>query len=164
MELCTQQPTEPEPICVIDTTPMLPDTEALCIPLALNPAEGIDENSCEHLFFAVLTPQFEEAPPTLTQASVPETASSYTPPQYKATPQPLYPKELKRRRISGSVRVRIHVTPQGNPTAVDIISTTHPAFAQSAKQTILSSWHFHPAHNGTSPVSATVVTTVQFVI
>lgn len=164
VELSTQPPAEPEAICIIDTTPVMPESEAPYIPTGANLAEGIGETTDEYLFYTELTPQFEEAPHTQPRVRAPETALTYTPPQYAATPQPPYPKELLRRRIEGSVRVRIHINPQGKPLAVEIISATHPAFAKAAKQTILSAWRFHPAYNGPSPVSATVVTTVRFVV
>ncbi len=164
VELSTQPPAEPEPVCIIDPPPVMPKSEAPYIPTGANLAEGIGETTGEYLFYSELTPQFEEAPHTQARVPAPETALTYTPPQYAATPQPPYPKELLRRRIEGSVRVRIHIAPQGKPLAVEIISATHPAFAKAAKQTILSAWRFHPAHNGPSPVSATVVTTVRFVM
>lgn len=164
VELSTQPPAEPEPICIIDTPPVMPESEAPYIPTGANLAEGIGETTDEYLFYSELTPQFEEAPHTQARVPAPETALTYTPPQYAATPQPPYPRELLRRRVEGSVRVRIHIDPQGKPLAVEIISATHPAFAKAAKQTILSAWRFHPAHNGPSPVSATVVTTVRFVM
>ena len=164
VELSTQPPAEPEPVCIIDTSPMMPEYEAPYIPTGANLAEGIGETTDEYLFYSELTPQFEEAPHTQARVPAPETALTYTPPQYAATPQPPYPKEMMRRRVEGSVRARIHIDPQGKPLAVEIISSTHPAFAKAAKQTILSGWRFHPAHNGPSPVSATVVTTVRFVM
>ena len=164
VELSTQPPAEPEPVCIIDTTPVMPEYEAPYIPTGANLAEGIGETTDEYLFYSELTPQFEEAPHTQARIRAAETALTYTPPQYAATPQPPYPKELLRRRVEGSVRARIHIDPQGKPLAVEIISSTHPAFAKAAKQTILSGWRFHPAHNGPSPVSATVVTTVRFVM
>jgi len=164
VELSTQPPAEPEPICIIEPPPVMPEYEAAYIPPGANLAEGIGEITGEYLFYTELTPQFEEAPHTQPCVRAPETALTYTPPQYAATPQPPYPKELLRRRVEGSVRARIHIDPQGKPLAVEIISSTHPAFAKAAKQTILSGWRFHPAHNGPSPVSATVVTTVRFVM
>ena len=164
VELSTQPPAEPEPICIIDPPPVMPESEAPYIPTGANLAEGIGETTDEYLFYSELTPQFEEAPHTQARVPAPETALTYTPPQYAATPQPPYPKELLRRRIEGSVRVRIHIDPHGKPLAVEIISATHPAFAKAAKQTILSAWRFHPAHNGPSTVSASVVTTVRFVM
>ena len=88
--------------------------------------------------------------------------TKYTPPQYKKNPHPIYPKELARMRINGHVKVRIHIDTDGKPTGVEIIDSTHPAFAKTTKEKIMSDWYFSPAQSGGSSIAATVITTINF--
>ena len=106
----------------------------------------------------------EDAAPTHKAAPKKQAAIklNYTPPRYESTPQPPYPAELQRQKLSGSVRVRIRINMQGKPTRIEIINSTHPAFAKSAQQTIMRSWRFAPAQEGNKPVEASVTTTVYF--
>ena len=106
----------------------------------------------------------EATPKVLPHKSTPNQDADYTPPQYAAAPQPHYPKDLQRRRITGTVRVRIHINTQGDPTSVEILSSTHPSFSQTAKQAILTSWHFTPAKSGSTPVAASITTNINFAL
>lgn len=152
----------PPPLCLIDTTPVL---EALPVEELQTKADLEPTPDTVQMAFALQDIE-EEAPP---KAAAPPpakrvtTANVYTPPQYAATPQPPYPRELQRRRLSGSVRVRIQVNAQGKPTAVEVLSTPHPGFGKAAVQTILSSWKFIPARSNQQAVAATVTTTIHFV-
>lgn len=125
----------------------LPQEEE-CITAMLSPAELPPEQS--------ITPR--KAP----QKQKPSATADYTPPKYASTPQPPYPSVLQRQKLSGSVRVRIRINTQGKPTSVEIINATHPAFAQSARQTVMSQWRFIPAREGSAPVAAFVTTTIFF--
>ncbi len=156
-------PPSPEPLMLIDSPPLLTPCTA--------PEYTIDATELSEDLAYILFPSVEELETTTKPAqnkesgkqhNPPTNIDSYTPPQYAATPQPDYPKELLRKRIKGSVKVRIHIDTKGIPTAVDILSSTHPAFSQAVKRKILSTWQFLPARADKHPVSSTVVTTVNF--
>lgn len=139
--------------------------------LTISEAEIIqgEEDEAE-FFFSCFTPgqlMAQEEPPTPPPAIRKLTPthsqkSTYTPPRYAATPQPSYPKELLRKRLTGTVRVRIRIADTGKATAVEVLSATHPAFAQSARRTILQSWRFTPATEGGKAVISSVTTTIYF--
>ncbi len=153
---------EPPPLYLIDTTPQL---------AAVENAPGIDISELTDDFTPIIAAELsdtaaESTPerPEKPRAQQTQAVATYTPPQYVATPQPPYPEQLRRRRISGTVRVRIHINAQGSPTAVDILASPHPAFSQSAKHTILSSWRFSPALSGNTRIAATITTSVIFTL
>lgn len=88
---------------------------------------------------------------------------TYTPPICQASPQPEYPAAMKSTRRRGEVRVRIHISPTGSPTAVDIISSTHIAFAQAAQRCILNQWKFIPARKNGAPAPSVANISIHFV-
>lgn len=92
----------------------------------------------------------------------PETESAITPPLLLKAPTPDYPPTLKYSRRSGSVKLRIHIDTSGSPTQVEIISSTHPAFAQAARECILSRWRFSPALRNSTAIPSTAVQTINF--
>ena len=104
--------------------------------------------------------------------STPETAhkqvqdqmaeQTYTPPISRVTPQPEYPAAMKATKRRGEVRVRIHIGSEGIPTAVDVISSTHIAFAQAAQLCILKRWKFIPARKNDKPVPSIANITIHF--
>ena len=155
--------TAPECLALIDTTPILPEVDNTA---QIDTAELSDESA--PLITADLTDISEETaeatPKILPHKSPPNQDTDYTPPQYAAAPQPHYPKDLQRRRITGTVRVRIHINTQGEPTSVEILSSTHPSFSLAAKQAILTSWHFTPAKSGSTPVAASITTNINFAL
>ena len=74
------------------------------------------------------------------------------------SPRPPYPSAMRKRRITGSVGVRISVSPQGLPTAVDITRPSgHVEFDSTTRSWILRHWRFQPA-----ATAAVFTTTVHF--
>lgn len=133
--------------------------------------ETISTNEEEDLiaFFNLCNEEWPEEEPPVTErkhvaASKKDVsqASDYRPPQYLATPKPEYPALLKRKRIQGSVRVRIHVDEQGMVSKVEILQSTHDDFAASARSRILADWRFTPAQRNGKAVADVVVTSVIF--
>lgn len=102
----------------------------------------------------------QSRPPTKSTTSAKPT--QLIPPAPGETPAPPYPPQLRSARRSGHAQVRIHIDATGNPTHVDIISATHPAFATAAQQCILTRWHFTPARQGNTPVPSTAIQTIHF--
>ena len=153
---------EPPPLYLVDTTPQL---------TAVDNEPGIDISELTEDFTPLIAAELSDTAaesrperPAKSPAQQTQTVATYTPPQYVTAPQPAYPEQLRRRRISGTVRVRIHINAQGSPTAVDILSSPHPAFSQTAKRTILSSWRFSPARSGNTRIAASITTSVIFTL
>lgn len=70
---------------------------------------------------------------------------------------------MRKRRITGSVGVRISVSPQGLPTAVDITCPSgHSEFDTTTRSWILRHWRFQPATSAGRPIASTVTTTIHF--
>lgn len=101
-------------------------------------------------------PQPRQQPARQTQQA------TITPPRLLQAPHPTYPAALKASRRSGQVRVRIHIDAAGRPTAVDILSSSHQAFAESARQCILHKWRFAPATSSGKPIASSAVQTISF--
>ncbi len=149
----------PEADFLIDTAPQaLRFTE---------PESFVDSTTCEETAFSY--PQFTPTDAELAEVDTPKTTTKikevqheYIPPQYKSTPHPPYPARLRRNRIEGNVRVRITVSATGYPTLVEILSSSHPDFAQPTKEKILKDWVFSPAMTNGLPVAAVITTTVYF--
>ena len=79
------------------------------------------------------------------------------------SPRPPYPSAMRKRRITGSVGVRIAVSPQGLPTAVDITRPSgHSEFDTTTRSWILRHWRFQPATSGGRAIASSVTTTVHF--
>lgn len=98
--------------------------------------------------------------PTMAAADAP---ASTTPPAYLNNPKPPYPAAMRQRRIQGSVGVRIAVSQQGTPTAVDITRPSgHAEFDSTASSWILRHWRFRPATTAGKATASTVTTTVRF--
>ncbi len=97
-----------------------------------------------------------------TRNSTSESLAPLIPPSPESAPAPPYPAQLRAARRSGHVQARIHVDATGKPTRVDIVSSTHPAFATAAQECILKHWCFVPAHRSNIPVASTVLQTIHF--
>ncbi len=96
------------------------------------------------------------------QAALLQEQDTYTPPAPLRTPSPAYPAALRSSRRTGLVQLRIHINTEGKPTSVEIISSSHPAFAESARNHILSQWKFSPARRNGKAVSATAIQKIHF--
>lgn len=104
--------------------------------------------------------------PTPVQSRQPQKQTSeptYTPPICQTSPHPEYPAAMKSTRRQGEVRVRIHISPEGLPTAVDIISSTHITFSRVAQQCILKRWKFIPARKNGVPIPSVANISIHFV-
>ncbi len=87
---------------------------------------------------------------------------TYTPPAPLNTPTPAYPSALRSSRRTGLVQLRIHINTEGKPASVEIISSSHPTFAETARNHILSHWKFSPARRNGKAVAATAIQKIHF--
>ena len=59
--------------------------------------------------------------------------------------QPPYPSAMVRAGIEGSVTVKVLIGPDGRVRAVELVSTTNPAFFDTTRDHALRAWRFQPA-------------------
>lgn len=153
-----------------DATPPAPRVEMCILPPAPQVQEmvsldcGFDSRIHEVSELTVDSlPQPAPRPQRRVQPQTAPVAASGTPPAYLSNPKPPYPSSLRLRRIQGAVGVRIAVSPQGIPTAVEI---THPSghseFDSTTRSWILRHWRFRPATSAGKATAATVTATVRF--
>lgn len=71
------------------------------------------------------------------------------------TTAPVYPPELKRNRVEGSVDVIYVVTPNGNVTNIRIADATHREFAEAVRS-CLRRWNFEPGKKDNQDVASRV--------
>ena len=104
-------------------------------------------------------------PPPQAQAPPPAAVGPFTPPAYRSAPRPPFPAAMRQSRVEGSVRLRIFLDAEGVPQRVEIIiGSGHSEFDSTAREWVLRHWRFKPARQGSTPVPATVVTSVQFTL
>lgn len=96
------------------------------------------------------------------QAAPRQEEETYSPPTPLNTPAPAYPAALRTSRRTGLVQLRIHINTEGKPTSVEIISSSHPTFAETARSHILSHWKFSPARRNGKAVPATAIQKIHF--
>ena len=70
-----------------------------------------------------------------------------TPPQLLSGSAPVYPKELERKGITGTVGLAIVVGPDGSVQSVDVMSSSGEAELDQAAITAAYTYYFEPARN-----------------
>lgn len=81
---------------------------------------------------------------------------------YLNNPAPVYPPLSRRFREEGQVLLRVKVSAEGLPLAVELArSSGHPRLDTAARNTVLG-WRFVPARQGEQPVAAWVKVPIVF--
>lgn len=111
-------------------------------------------------------PKPAAAPPTPHSGTATAlSAAVQTPPAYRSNPRPPYPAAMRQRRLTGSVGVRIHISAEGTPTAVDITAPSgHSDFDRTTQSWILQHWRFRPATADGAPIASSVKTRIDFTL
>ncbi len=109
----------------------------------------------------VQRPAAPVAQPVPTPAPEIATADRTTPVPLSA-PTPRYPAQALRGGIDGTVRVRIHVAPDGSVAGNDIESSSGNRLLDRAALETTRRWTFQPATRGGQPVAADVVVPITF--
>lgn len=85
--------------------------------------------------------------------------------EYASAPPPPYPPEAARRRIEGTVVLRVLVDVDGTPLEVLVQeSSGHRALDDAARKFVLARWRFRPAIQGDVPVQAFGIVPIRFTV
>lgn len=85
--------------------------------------------------------------------------------QYASAPPPPYPPEASRRRIEGTVFLRVLVDVDGTPLEVLVErSSGHRGLDETARKFVLAKWRFRPAMRGDVPVQAVGIVPIRFTV
>lgn len=85
-------------------------------------------------------------------------------PKYASLFQPQYPGTLLRQEIEGKVRLRFLIGTDGRVKSVNILSASHPKFADAAEKQALTKWRFIPATRDGAALEEWQTITVSFTI
>lgn len=93
------------------------------------------------------------------QVSAPEFSAAYL-----HNPEPRYPLSARRQEESGTVRLKVLVTPQGTAARVELEQSSGSAALDQAAQETVKGWRFVPARRGDEPIEAWVKVPVRFLL
>ena len=126
-----------------------------------------EQKSTEAPFSAPETPTAAatSASPAETSSTAPAPAS-LTPARfdvaYLQNPEPSYPSLSRRLGEEGKVLLRVVVSPQGQPLAVDLERSSNFARLDDAALRAVARWRFVPARRGEQAIEAAVIVPVVF--
>lgn len=107
------------------------------------------------------------APPAAIPPPAPP-VSTVEPPRfdlaYLRNPPPRYPSASKRAREQGRVILRVLVTPEGTPEAVEVRTSSGFERLDQAAIDAVRRWRFSPARRGAQPVAAYALVPVLFAL
>ncbi len=114
--------------------------------------------------FAV-PPQPEPAPAPLVQAPapVPVTAARFDA-DYLQNPRPAYPPMSRRLSEEGKVVLRVRVSAQGTPLAVEVRQSSGFTRLDEAAKAAVERWRFVPARQGDQPIESSVLVPLNFTL
>ena len=81
---------------------------------------------------------------------------------YLNNPEPNYPLMSRRQNETGKVVLKVNVSAEGHPVAVDIAQSSHSVRLDDAARQAVSRWRFIPAKLGEQPVAAEVLVPIVF--
>lgn len=112
------------------------------------------------------------APPTLPSPANPKPPHPAPPvvmppsyhADYLANPAPVYPDFSRRLGEEGTVRLKVHVAPDGRPLEIVLAqSSGHPRLDRAAEDAV-AGWRFVPARLGDTPVAGWVLVPISFTL
>ena len=107
------------------------------------------------------------AAPAPAAESAPAMASpAFTPARFEAAylhnPRPDYPPLSRRLGEEGKVLLRVRVSREGQPAAVDLEKSSNFARLDEAARAVVAHWRFVPARRGDEAIDATVIVPIVF--
>lgn len=118
--------------------------------------------------FAVpATPAASPAPvQTVADSPGPATPPAFSPPHFNAAylhnPAPVFPPTSRRLGEEGKVLLRVTVSPEGRPVAVDVEKGSNFERLDQAARDAVGRWRFVPARRGEQMVEGTVIVPIVF--
>jgi TonB family protein len=94
-------------------------------------------------------------------ATPPDASADVTPPSLKDHPEPLYPAEAVRDRISGSVGLELTIDESGHVSGARVVKPAGHGFDEAALAAVRT-WTFEPAKQGATSIKATVELAIPF--
>jgi protein TonB len=106
-------------------------------------------------------PVGQPAPPTI--ASLPSDGNgTNSPPEFRRNRPVHYPPEAVRRRIEGTVTLRLQVAADGRVSAVEVASSSGFDMLDQAAADTVRTWRGEPSRVGGQPVAASILLPVEF--
>ncbi len=104
------------------------------------------------------------APPSNMPAPAPAApaASADTAARPLSTPAPRYPREAQRRRVEGTVLLRVHVGADGEAGDIDLVQGSGSRDLDRAAVEAVRRWRFAPATRNGQPVESAVQVPIAF--
>ena len=91
---------------------------------------------------------------------------AFTPARFEAAylhnPRPDYPPLSRRLGEEGKVLLRVRVSREGQPAAVDLEKSSNFARLDDAARSVVAHWRFVPARRGDEAIDATVIVPIVF--
>jgi protein TonB len=78
------------------------------------------------------------------------------------SPAPRYPPDALRNGESGTVLLRVHVSAEGLPVAIDLVQSSRSRSLDRAATEAVKRWRFQPAQRNGEPVSGVVQVPISF--
>jgi protein TonB len=105
--------------------------------------------------------------PAMAGDAAPASASpAVTPARFDAAylhnPRPDYPPLSRRLGEEGKVLLKVRVSREGQPAAVDLEKSSNFARLDEAARAVVSHWRFVPAKRGDEAIDATVIVPIVF--
>ena len=163
--LPTPMPMQAAPATVPKPTPAPPPVRERRV-VAPRPVIAMQpEQAAPAASFSV--PAVATGAPVATAASAPAMASpAVTPARFDAAylhnPRPDYPSLSRRLGEEGKVLLRVRVSREGQPAAVDLEKSSNFARLDEAARAVVAHWRFVPARRGDEAIEATVIVPVVF--
>jgi protein TonB len=157
------EPAAPTPPKVEPPKPLPPQAaprKTLTPPPILAAAKSTDAPAS---FAVAPQPEPFTAPVVQAPALAPITAARFDA-DYLQNPKPVYPPMSRRMNEEGKVVLRVRVSAQGQPLAVEIKQSSGYARLDEAAKTAVERWRFVPARQGSEAIEASVLVPLNFTL
>jgi protein TonB len=150
---------KPKPVVKPKPKPVMPKTEPVYIPVAEKPMPPAPPSPPAPVPVKAAPP----SPPAPVKAAPPAPKpSTQASANYGYNPKPKYPSVARSRGWEGTVRLQVHVSPDGEATGVSVVQSSGYDVLDDAAVSAVEGWRFHPATRDGEPVASTVTVPINF--
>ncbi len=162
--LAVQSPPAPQEAPVVPPPPQRQRPPRVVRPILAMPAKSA---SAPAEFVVPATPVAPPEPaPAAAERNGPVAPPASTPAQFNAAylqnPAPVFPPLSRRQGEQGKVLLRVKVSAEGLPVAVDLEKSSNFARLDEAARLAVSRWRFVPARRGEQAVEGSVIVPIVF--